>query len=383
MMEQLHIHLGQPLRWLMWHPAHAEVTASGELAELADLAQLGEKAHRCQVTVWLPGQEVVLTEAKLPAGSARLLPQLIPNALEDELASEIEALHFAWPANAKPAGVEQPIPVAIVSRERMQTWLDALQAAGIECDEMYADYFMLPVTENGAQLQLGNTHIVREAQWRGFSIEQPLPFRLEQTDISAHFELPLLAATQADKALAINLRQGDFRAARKRRQMSGSLPWRPLAVAAAAALVMVFAQQWVTYSKLGGEVDALQAAIESTYRDAFPNTTRIVNVRSQLRQQLETVGAASTAPTTGTANGVQLFAQLEPAFRATPDMQLEWVRYNSGTLSLQMRVSEFEALQQFQQVASNSGLQVNQGQVTNQDGVVTGTIEVRAAQAEG
>jgi general secretion pathway protein L len=367
----------------MWHPAHAEVTASGELAELADLAQLGEKAHRCQVTVWLPGQEVVLTEAKLPAGSARLLPQLIPNALEDELASEIEALHFAWPANAKPAGVEQPIPVAIVSRERMQTWLDALQAAGIECDEMYADYFMLPVTENGAQLQLGNTHIVREAQWRGFSIEQPLPFRLEQTDISAHFELPLLAATQADKALAINLRQGDFRAARKRRQMSGSLPWRPLAVAAAAALVMVFAQQWVTYSKLGGEVDALQAAIESTYRDAFPNTTRIVNVRSQLRQQLESVGAASTAPTTGTANGVQLFAQLEPAFRATPDMQLEWVRYNSGTLSLQMRVSEFEALQQFQQVASNSGLQVNQGQVTNQDGVVTGTLEVRAAQAEG
>lgn len=380
-MEQLYIHLATPVRWLVWHPSQQEVIASGELNDPSELAQLHDKAQRCSVTVLVPGQDVLLTEVRLPASSQRLLPQLIPNSLEDELASDIESLHFAWPNNAKPAGLEQPIPVTVVSKASMQAWLDALNKAGIEADAIYPDYFALPVSEQGVMLRLGASMLVREGQWQAYSTDVPPLFEIAASDITEQYELPLQVATTGYAKQAINLRQGEFRSARKRRKQQLSLPWRPTAIAAGVALVAVFAQQFVTYVQLGQENQQLQQAIESTYREAFPNTTRIVNVRSQLRQQLASVGANATAA--GESNvsidaGLTLLGQLEPAFRATPNVALDRLRYNNGTLQLQVNAADFENLQSFQEAANKTGLTVSQGQVTNQNGVVSGALEVTA-----
>ncbi|WP_258239958.1 type II secretion system protein GspL [Pseudidiomarina homiensis] len=381
-MEQLYIHLATPVRWLIWHPSQQEVIASGELNDPSELSQLHDKAQRCNVTVLVPGQDVLLTEVRLPAGSQRLLPQLIPNSLEDELASDIDSLHFAWPANAKPAGMDTPIPVTVVSKAHMQDWLAALQQANIEADAIYPDYFALPVTEQGVKLRLGASLLVRESQWQAYSTDVPPLFDSEASDISAQYELPLQVATADHAKQTINLRHGEFRVVRKRRKQSVTMPWQPAAIAAAVAVVVVFAQQFVTYVQLGQENQQLQQAIESTYREAFPNTTRIVNVRSQLRQQLSSVGASATATGSATATnaGLAMLGQLEPAFRATPSVELDRVRYNNGTLQLQVNVDDFENLQRFQEAASQTGLNVNQGQVTNQNGVVSGALEVTAGE---
>lgn len=378
-MEQLYIHLATPVRWLLWHPSQQEVIASGELNDSSELAQLQDKAQRSEVTVFVPGQDVLLTEVRLPAGSQRLLPQLIPNSLEDELASDIDSLHFAWPANAKPGGVDHPIPVTVVSKQHMREWLDALQTAGIEVDAMYPDYFMVPVQEHGALLRLGSSMLVREEQWRAYSIDVPPLFEVNATDISEEYELPLQIAAAGHTKQTINLRQGEFRAMRKRRQQHANLPWKPAAIAAGVAFVALFAQQFVSYVQLGQQNAQLQQAIESTYREAFPNTTRIVNVRSQLRQQLASVGgSASSVDGEATPASISMFGQLEPAFRATPNVELERVRYNNGTLQLQVNAADFDVLQRFQEAANRTGLTVNQGQVTNQNGVVSGALEVTA-----
>ncbi|MGQ4276517.1 type II secretion system protein GspL [Pseudidiomarina sp. E22-M8] len=376
-MEQLYIHLAQPLQWLIWHPGQREVIASGELADASALTQLHEQAQRCDVTVFVPGQDVVLTEVRLPSGSQRLLPQLIPNALEDELASDIENLHFAWPANAKPAGIEQPIPVAVVNRERLQSWLKTLEKAGLDCDAIYPDYFMLPVMEQGCQLQLGRSTLVRQSQWSAFSVDHPPVFTIAAQDITEQFEIPLQVATLNHAAASINLRQGDFRVVRKRNTQSVQLPWRPAAIAAGIALLALFAQQVVTFVQLGQQNQALNSAINETYLAAFPNESRIVNVRSQLRQHLSEVGSSDAATTADTAQGLTLLAQLDPAFRATPKLQVELLRYSNQALTLQVNADNFDILQRFQEVAGQTGLSIKQGQVTNQDGVVTGNFEVR------
>lgn len=382
-MEQLYIHLATPVRWLLWHPSQQEVIASGELNDASELAQLHDKAQRSNVTVLVPGQDVLLTEVRLPAGSQRLLPQLIPNSLEDELASDIDGLHFAWPASAKPSGVEQPIPVTVVSKAHMQEWLSALQQADIEADVIYPDYFALPAAEQAVQLRLGASLLVREGQWQAYSTDVPPLFDIAATDLTDNYELPLQVAAAGALPATINLRQGEYRVARKRRKQSLSVPWKPAAIAAGVALVAVFAQQFVTYVQLGQENQQLQAAIESTYREAFPNTTRIVNVRSQLRQQLASIGGNASATTDGTEGqpgGLAMLAQLETAFRATPSVELDRVRYNQGTLQLQVNAADFEELQSFQEAANNTGLNVSQGQVTNQNGVVSGAIEVTAGE---
>lgn len=377
-MEQLYIHLAEPSQWLIWHPGQQEIIASGVLTTHQELAQLSEQAQRCDVTALVPGQDVLLTEVRLPAGSQRLLPQLVPNALEDELASDIETLHFAWPANAKPAGVDKPMPVVVVSKARMQYWLEVLAAAGIDCEQMVPDYFVLPVQEGGVQLQLGQACLVRDGQWQAYTVDQPPLIATEATDITEQFEVPLQVVRLGQAQQGINLRQGDYRAQRKRRTQNFALPWKPVAVAASLAVIAVVAQQVLTYIQLGQQNEALQQAIETTYKETFPETTRIVNVRSQLRQKLASIGQSDAAGGASTTQaGLSMLAELTPAFRAVPDVELELLRYNNAVLSLQVNASSFDTLQQFQTSATAAGLSVNQGQVTNRNGVVSGNIEVR------
>src|SRR5690554_1529340 len=100
-MEQLFIRLGaQQIDWLVWQPQQREVIASGVLRGPEELQQLQEQSRSRETLLLVPGHDVLMTEVALPAGSQRLLPALVPNSLEDELASDIDDLHFAWPAGA-------------------------------------------------------------------------------------------------------------------------------------------------------------------------------------------------------------------------------------------------------------------------------------------
>ena len=105
-------------------------------------------------------------------------------------------------------------------------------------------------------------------------------------------------------------------------------------------------------------------------------------MKSQLRQQLASVGGNASAASDGTAQNAGSFnmlGQLEPAFRATPSVELERIRYNGGTLQLQVNAEDFDVLQRFQEAAQQTGLTVSQGQVTNQNGVVSGALDVTTA----
>jgi len=145
-METLYIRLPasaeQPVHWLIWNSTTSELIASGTLPQASDLAQLTERARSRDVAVFVAGQAVSMKHAPLPAGSQRLWAQLVPNTLEDEFATDIDKHHFAWPTNFKVAGAETPLPVAVVSDAAMQNWLEWLQAADIEADQLFPDFYM-------------------------------------------------------------------------------------------------------------------------------------------------------------------------------------------------------------------------------------------------
>ncbi|MDX1706519.1 type II secretion system protein GspL [Pseudidiomarina sp.] len=412
-----------PVSWLIWNPGQRELIASGELNSVVDLGQLEERARHREVIVFVPGQDVLLTQAVLPAGSQRLLPQLVPNALEDELASDISDLHFSWPAGARPGGIERPLPVAVVAHSAMQRWLEWLDKAGIDADEFYPDVFMLPVP-GGHQLfamQLGNDVIVRTGAWDGFATDAST---LHEMGLEGFTELPLddpgaqapvltcfgraelnmvsapssaIAKDQADievplsivakeqalsmgltpgRSQAINLRQQQYRPVRKRRKTSVSpLPWKPAAAAAALLLAIGYTTQVIEYVKLGQQSAALEQAIEDTYRTAFPDTRRIVNVRSQLRNQMAQLSGVSPLLN----SPLVMLSELEPAFKAASDVRLELLRFDQGTLRLQTRANSFASLETFRTVANSSGrVTVEQGPVSNQTNGVAGTLIVRA-----
>src|SRR5690554_289434 len=109
--------------WLVANASGDEVIASGVLTNITHLAELTEKASQRDVYVAVAGDAVSMHNAAVPAKSRRHLKQIIPFTLEDDVAEDIDNLHFAWPSQT-PAN--EPIPVAVVAREQMSLWLNAL-----------------------------------------------------------------------------------------------------------------------------------------------------------------------------------------------------------------------------------------------------------------
>src|SRR5258708_7607679 len=93
MSETLVIHLrdGAPARFLVCDSDGRVVVnaVSGELAQATSLS-----AGR-RIAVIVPAGEVLATDSDAPAKGAAKLAQVVPFALEERVADEIEHLHFA------------------------------------------------------------------------------------------------------------------------------------------------------------------------------------------------------------------------------------------------------------------------------------------------
>ncbi|MGM0481849.1 MAG: type II secretion system protein GspL [Pseudomonadota bacterium] len=401
MQEKLYIRLpaststeaSSPVPWFIWHSQQQQVIASGQLTSPQQLAELQQQARRCVTTLLLPGQDVLLKQVALPAGTRRHLDRVIPYALEDELASDIDGLHFSWPQAIGKGSAE--IPVAVVAHERMQQWQQWLADAQIEADHWCPEALLLPYHEGQwSAMALGDTVILRLAPWQGFSIEysqlpelselltsdwpqpnsiqhygeldwpQP-PAPLQSVDI----EQPISAFALTEPTL--ELRRGRYAV---KRSQHNQLNWKPLAVAASIAFVIAVAGNLLRGYQLTTQAEQLKAQAEQHYRQAFPGQTRIVNLRVQLQRQLETVGASNDQQQSALA----LLDALRPAFSKQQSMQLELMRYQDGELRLQALANSFSQFEQFQQQAEQAGLQVEQGALNNRGNQVAGSITVAA-----
>src|SRR5688572_12774306 len=113
------------------------------------LRDAAEQSSNRKVIVLVPGTDVLLAEPVLPLkSSGAKLAQVVPFALEEQLAADVEDMHFAVGKREGRPGT----PVTVVSRARMDEWRDSLNAAGIFPDAMYAETAALPITPNGVTL---------------------------------------------------------------------------------------------------------------------------------------------------------------------------------------------------------------------------------------
>src|SRR6188508_634113 len=118
------IRLANPISWLIVG------SDGGRLGPVAtgDFADAAPVARERQVVAIAPGSSVTLARPELPVKAGVRLAQVVPYAMEESLAGEVEQFHFAIGATDE-AGSTQ---VAAVRREELRSWLDVLAAAGIE-----------------------------------------------------------------------------------------------------------------------------------------------------------------------------------------------------------------------------------------------------------
>jgi general secretion pathway protein L len=381
--------------------------------ELADASPLG--AGR-RVVGLLPATEVLRTSVQLPVRGRAKLAQLLPFAMEEQLAEDVDSLHFA----AGRAAAGEPLPVATVRRERLAAWLEQLNGAGLEPVALYSEAdAMDELPGTGVLFVEPGRAVLRRSDGAAIAVEvdtleaavdlwlagageaatganliayvdgacaDALEPVFDAVRAKVHsLEVKVLGdgllARQASLIAArpgVNLLQGAF----ARRSNFGRFwpQWR-LAAALLAALAVVatgakFAETW----RLGHEAESLRAAAEQAFRYTFPDVSRLrADLRGQFDSQLRALGAARPAD-----DGVFLDA-LESVARAVSrdaGAQLEAVDYRSGVMELRLRAPSVEALDRIQREIASDGRFGAEIQSANaDDGAVLGRLRVLAAGA--
>jgi general secretion pathway protein L len=354
---------------------------SGELSDAATLA-----AAR-KVLLLVPGTDALLAEPVLPLKSSAKLAQIVPFALEEQLATDVEDLHFAVGKREGRPGT----PVTVVARARMTEWLSTLQAAGIHADAIHAETAALPVTPNGVTLLIDEARVyVRRENTLGAVLEvEPLIEALQlalasgdeahehvtiyvsETDYERERDLleglreftaslqlkllpdgplPLMAANIVGSA-AVNLLQGPF--ATQRKLNLSFAPWRH---AAALALIFILAHlglktwQYFHYEQLEG---ALDSQIAEAAQETMPGAPLPDPMQARRQVELRLNQLRGTAPVSGM---IVTLAALSEALAQAPDTTVEAIAYRNNMTDVRVLAPSVDALDRIRQVATEKGL---------------------------
>lgn len=372
-------------------------TAVDQFVTHGSLAEAARAASGCQVIVLVPGTAVTLTEASIPSRQRQHIITAIPYALEDQLASDIESLHFA-PGPRSDAGI---VPVAVVARELMSRWLDALRTAGIEPDAMIPDFLALPVVEGGwAALRDESNLWLRQGPYTGAMVdgaeamqwlmlaldeldEEQRPERIRwldcRSEVDENVDIPDVTVDLVTDVRAplvqfaanfsadhtINLIQGEYS---PREQMGRLLrPWRATAALLLAVVIFVFAQLLLQYFSLAATSERLSDEIETVYRDTFPEARKVVDAQAQMKQKLSELGAVDHQG----QGFMPLLAAIAGPLKGVASVDVRHASYQDGKLSLSVRIRDLQRLEQLKQnLIKDSGVAVEIQSAASSDAYV-------------
>jgi general secretion pathway protein L len=393
--------VGDAAEWVVVDASGALLDGPERLASDAP----GPTGSGRRVVALVPSRQVYRTRVDVPVkGPAKVL-QALPFALEDQLADEVDELHFAAGLRDDTGKVE----VAVVRRAALDDWCQRLANLGLVPAAVQADSDGLADVPATATLLLETDQmilrtgeadpLVAEAEdapvlvglWldqRVAGREEPPPPanllvfagtdearlldgiealrpRLQSLELRQLVggALPRLAAGVIARP-GVNLLQGSYS---PRRSLAGVWPrWRLAASLAAAALVAAIGVVGLEAWRLQREADALAATVATAVRYTFPDAGAGADPRALLDSRLAQSGAAA-----GPAVGDEFLPTLKvlaEAIAQSGDAQLESLSYRAGVFDLQVRAPSAATLDKIRQFVTADG---------------TRTAEIQSANAEG
>jgi len=378
-----------PVEWVRVSVADGR---AGEVVQ-GQLNLAAEIADSCRVILLVPSNQVLRVKTQIPLTGATRIRQSLPFALEEQLAGDIEAQHFACSAKDS----EGYVSVAVVESARLSGWLDQLRECQLVPLAVYAESDALPTTPATMTVLIDHDQaIIRSASGELTIVDesslQPvlellLDQQLEQleSDISVapinllvycdrpthqRYQelwdrlrmrvqdidiletdagaLPLLATRIASKG-GVNLLQGSF--APKTEFPLRWQQWRVAAMLLAGVLLLSFIVKGAEFFQLSRANSALNSAASQMLEKTFPAAAGAPDPWIELRTRL-----GSTEPSAGASNTMfaDVLQVLSKAFTQTSGIQMESMSFRSGELSLQLTAPDVASLDQLRQLISDS-----------------------------
>ncbi|MEM8817566.1 MAG: type II secretion system protein GspL [Pseudomonadota bacterium] len=421
---------GDPAHWVVvdGHGTRKSEAVTGQLAE----AQAA--ARELPVIVLVPGMDVTTASIDLPVKAGARLRAAVPFALEDQLATDIEELHFATGTH-RDSGL---LPVAVAARHTVDGWLERLHAAGIYPSRLIPDYHGVQRVPNtmsmlaaegrvmlndGGDLEFALEGVApsdalsiagllsddaaertdAEQTDAGQTDEKPPPARhlvvwcdaqtaeAQQHDFNAlrneldSVDVHLLddngfarlAATVAAGA-GINLLQGPYG---KKTELAGVLrPWRIAAGLLLATAILGLAGKGVDYLQLARQQTAVQEQYVALYQQLTGDSRAPADPVATAESLLRRLGGNDSRP-----NQVFLpsLMQLATAVSENRAAAVEAISYRAGVVDIRLSAPDVATLDKIQKLISDSERFNASIQATNQDadGKIDSRIQIRDAGA--
>jgi len=365
--------------------------------------ETGVLAGASRIVVIVPGNEVLLSEARVPGRNRQRVLRAIPYVLEEQLASDVETLHFAI-GQAQNGG---NYPVAVVDRSQMDAWAELLAEQNIVASQWVPEMLTLPLTDDGWSLMIeGESVLVRSGPYTGFAADletfpelvslfasreqAPSQAQLFGSSILDLEGIDLEVVDQELQPLEIlgrgfvqgptlDLLQGGY----SRSEEWGRLlrPWKATAALLVAGLVLTAVSTGVNYYRLSKQQEQLAAGIESVYRETFPQARRIVNPRAQMEQKLKQLERQAGGG--GQTAFLALLADVARVLRSRSGVQIQGATYRDGRLDLQLLADNVQVLDQLKQALTGEGRMRAeiQSATTQEDGKVNSRVRVEGGRA--
>ena len=329
----------------------------------------------------LPASLVYHTQAQVPSHDPRVIQQSIAWAVEDELATAVEANHVAWQSVSE---TDHAQAVAVVSDAVMRHLLQQLSAHGLQPEVITSEFYCLPVADTGpvqARNDAANESsqdatavfaasvagdpgvVVRQGAWQGGFVPAAAWTK------SATERYGKARQVNTDPVLAdhcVNFLQGTY--APRREQTLNRRQWRWLGVAVLAVLASALLANGLKYWRLQQQQTRLKNLQLQTLQEAFVDASPVeladpVNaMRSRVKGLLQSRGQGSGALTS-------ILAALAATREQVPAVRIQGLHWRDNALEVQLVAPAIDAINRFKALLAGQNLQWQ---------VTTGTREATA-----
>lgn len=369
----------------------------GTLQAAADLAE------GLRVTLILPADDVLLAEAVVPGGSQARAQQAVPYALEDQVADDVDELHFALGSK----GRDDRYPVAVISRQMMDAVMLQCEEAGLRPTQLIPEPLALPQLDSTSPeirawsaLLDGDVAVVRLDGCRGFATDPGMAAMMLE---GAHADLPADATASlvmfhtadagtldvpvsidverrpVDHRLAlyasglvtspvINLLQGEYNP--KKNFDNSWKPWRWTAALAACLCLALFAGKWLDVQQLSEQEAQLDTQIKQAFEEALPGV-RMQRPQRQIQSALDKLGSNNTDGFTSR------LSQIAASLATQPQTELKTIGYRSGRFDLDLNTDAVPTLDALKsELAKRGSLNMSVQSANRENNTVRGRVRI-------
>jgi general secretion pathway protein L len=353
----------QRCQWALLDSGREPVVGEGRIAELP------RRAERVQLVV--PAAQTLIARARVPQ-AARRPGAVLAFAVEEKTAGEPDANQVSWLGTVGDEDV-----LAVIDKQALARWRDALGAVGIHGYEVHCEMLMLPwATGEWSLAWNGSDGFVRTGGFEGAAMDcgdretPPLALRLMLDEADAHSAGPTSIALYASaettpdleawsRELGIATRLAgawDWRTApadagislaqeRQRwRSLAGAAKQlRPAAWILGAALAIQAIALVIDWASLANEQRALRQQMEARFRTAFPDAVAVVDPALQMRRKL--VEAHHAVGQSDSGDFLPMIEKVAAALKGLPAGGLRIMSFENGRMTLELGGNDDAAVQ--------------------------------------